>query len=341
MHRVSQGSTESRAPLHRSNEYIMSSTPQTTIDIPPEGIPPKLAAALVAAQADAEAITRDGKNTQRGYKYTTADQVSGAARASLTANGLAWMRRSTTVLPPGLDQCNIGNQSYPGDVLIDWVLVHESGATLTGSARVPIVAAPSRPHDKAQAASITYGSGYVLLGLLCLDREDENAPDRRKPPPSMADSLGPRCRGKAGKLGEGNDKRVKEYAEHLDREVAAVWAGALRHADVDAQKYIDAGESYPTPASLTVADGQSVRKVLTAALDKLAAEAPDEPEADMREGCRTMWRALRVAKGYPEEDWRKHWARLAGLTEWPETPTPGDREAALAGMRAELEEAGR
>jgi hypothetical protein len=142
---------------------------------------PTLAAALVAAQGEAKSLKRDGKNQHGGYKYATADQVADLGRQLLTRHGLAWSRLSHRLQAPTLALADIGNQTYVGDVVICWALRHgPTGETLAGEAAYPVICSKQRPHEKATAASVTYGCGQIIQGVLCWDREDErHAVDRR------------------------------------------------------------------------------------------------------------------------------------------------------------------
>lgn len=155
------------------------------IDETPQPIPPVIAFALVAAQAAAASLGRDAKNKQHDYKYTSSDVIAEAARQLLTAQGLAFCRCG--VMPTrsrGLAQAEIGNQYYVGDVVIDYALIHKSGAAWFGRSIISVIATASRPHDKAQAAAVTYATGQILMGLLCLDREarDGTSVDSRSEP---------------------------------------------------------------------------------------------------------------------------------------------------------------
>ena len=44
---------------------------------------------------------------------------------------------------------------------------------------VPAIPGKGRPEDKAEAGALTYCNGYVVLGLLQIEREDESSPNRR------------------------------------------------------------------------------------------------------------------------------------------------------------------
>lgn len=171
-----------------------------------------LDAALVACQHACESISRDGFNQHQKFKYSTADNVVEYARRMLTAFGLAWSRTETRVRPCAMAfDVDIGKQAYVGDVVISWELRHESGEKLAGVSEYPVIVGSGRPHEKATQASITYGCGSILLGLLCLDREDENTrvdarddggapePARRQPPAKPAPANRPEPPRQTGK----------------------------------------------------------------------------------------------------------------------------------------------
>lgn len=143
----------------------------------------ELYAALAAAQADVASIGKDGTNTQRGYRYATTEAVIRGSRQHLAAHGLAFLSTWAQALPevaPG----DIGKQHVAARVTIHWALGHAAGGQITGTATMDAIGSPARPPDKAVAAAVTYGLGFVLRGLLLLDRadEDEHAPDRRPEP---------------------------------------------------------------------------------------------------------------------------------------------------------------
>lgn len=144
---------------------------------------PELFAALAQAQADVESVGKDGTNTQRGYRYATTEAMIRGSRQHLASHGLAFLSTWAQSLPevaPG----DIGKQHVAARVTIHWVLGHASGGQIHGTAHMDAISSPARPPDKAVAAAVTYGLGFVLRGLLLLDRadEDEHSPDKRQEP---------------------------------------------------------------------------------------------------------------------------------------------------------------
>jgi hypothetical protein len=142
-----------------------------------------LFAALAKAQADVESVGKDGTNTQRGYRYATTEAMIRGSRQHLAGHGLAFFSTWSQAMPsvaPG----DIGKQHVAALVTIHWVLGHATGGQVSGTAHMDAIGSPARPPDKAVAAAVTYGLGFVLRGLLLLDRadEDEHSPDKRQEP---------------------------------------------------------------------------------------------------------------------------------------------------------------
>ncbi len=142
-----------------------------------------LFAALAKAQADVESVGKDGTNTQRGYRYATTEAMIRGSRQHLAGHGLAFFSTWSQAMPsvaPG----DIGKQHVAALVTIHWVLGHATGGQVSGTAHMDAIGSPARPPDKAVAAAVTYGLGFVLRGLLLLDRadEDEHSPDKRLEP---------------------------------------------------------------------------------------------------------------------------------------------------------------
>lgn len=144
---------------------------------------PELQAALAKAQAAVGSVGKDGTNTQRGYRYATTEAMIRGSRQHLAAHGLAFLCSWSQALPE-VAAGDIGKQHVAARVTIEWALAHEAGGQIVGTATMDAIGSPARPPDKAVAAAVTYGLGFVLRGILLLDRadEDEHAPDRRPEP---------------------------------------------------------------------------------------------------------------------------------------------------------------
>jgi len=250
-------------------------------------LPPELAKAIVAAQTAADKLRRDGKGDKG--KYTTADAIAAEASRVLNEHGAGWMRTGLDFAEPGLAQSDIGNQSYVGDLVQTWMIVHESGPAIIGTSRMPVVTSRGRPPDKATAASLTYDVGQILRGALCMERESENAIDRREDVDDGSqyrhgrqesrrtrDNLGPRCTGAAAGIARSITESLADLSGILDKPQDKVYGSALRKY-IDLSKY---GSKLPTPAQLTVDDGKIIKDTLAAKLAEVSRQPGDDPDED-------------------------------------------------------------
>lgn len=227
-------------------------------------LPPELAKAIVASQKAAEVLERDGKGDKG--KYTTGDAVAAEARRVLNLHGAAWMLLDAYPVSAGLGSADIGQQSYVGDIVQQWVIVHESGAMLEGGGRMPVVVSKGRPHDKAVGASLTYGVGVCLRGAMCFVREDKNAIDKRvddSPPADVQSAAGAQaCRTK-----------VERVAELSNIPPGEVWRALCTKLTIEPMD--DGGP--PTADDLTVGEGKIVLAYLETEVKRL--EADRKPES--------------------------------------------------------------
>lgn len=145
---------------------------------------PELFAALAQAHADMETVGKDGENTDRDYRYATAEAMIRAARKAMSPHGLAAWHTFYPTQPGIRGDGQIGRQFVCATVRIDWVVSHSGGGYIRGWAEIDAIASGGRTHDKAEAAAATYGWGFVLRGLLNMDRaeEDPNSVDQRPEP---------------------------------------------------------------------------------------------------------------------------------------------------------------
>lgn len=164
-------------------------------------ITPELCAALALAQEQAKTVDKAGRNRDRNYRYATADDMIAAGRAARRGTGLALLTIWGTV-PAALPRKgqDFGAQWVHATVEIRWVLTHAGGGLLSGVVHVDAIASKGRPPDKAIAAALTYGEGFLERGLMRLDRDedpddvDQRADDRpadHRPAPAQPPS-GPR-----------------------------------------------------------------------------------------------------------------------------------------------------
>lgn len=138
--------------------------------------------ALAGAQGAATTVGKGGYNDHGDYAYATADSIVAEARRCLSGAGLAlvvsgWSTHSRREAPKDAKQwvcCT---------VRIHWILGHGDGGVLVGWADMDAVESHRVTSNKAIGAAVTYGKGFVALGLCNLDRavEDEHDVDRQEP----------------------------------------------------------------------------------------------------------------------------------------------------------------
>ena len=140
----------------------------------PEHVPkfPTMAAALVAAQRHAQAVAKASKNSFHGYKYASAEALIEESRLALGEAGLAVMPVNWVVVPVS------DLEGVKSKVQVTYMLVHESGASVTATTETSVLPEKGRPQDKAEATALTYNLGYYLRGLLLLPREEESVDTR-------------------------------------------------------------------------------------------------------------------------------------------------------------------
>lgn len=131
-----------------------------------------LAAALVKAQACAEAVAKSSINSFHRYKFASAEALIEEGRSALSSNGLALMTSSWDVVPSPIE-------GITSRVVVHYLLVHSSGESLELHAETSVLPEKGRPQDKAEATALTYNLGYFIRGLLLLPREEEGAVDAR------------------------------------------------------------------------------------------------------------------------------------------------------------------
>lgn len=127
------------------------------------------AKAFVAAQMATEAVKKAASNPHFKSKYADLAEVVEATVPALNANGIAVMQS------PGYEN---------GLVSITTVLIHESGATATGTLRLN----PTKADPQGIGSAITYGRRYALLAMTGAAPEDDdgNAASQRHPPKTIS-----------------------------------------------------------------------------------------------------------------------------------------------------------
>jgi hypothetical protein len=122
----------------------------------------KLAGALVKAQGELRAITKDGTNPHFKSKFATLDAIIAEVRPSLAANGLAVIQGATT---PHTTESGIVTA-----FTVETMLVHESGEWVLSAVVMPIIKAD----PQGAGAAITYGRRYGISALLSLATEEDD-----------------------------------------------------------------------------------------------------------------------------------------------------------------------
>ncbi len=130
----------------------------------------------------------------------------------------------------------------------------------------------------------------------------------------------------------------------------AVIHGALRKLALDAETTpklrgaIQNGawlslEAMPVPAGQILS--ASLKAWLAAIEPELEPELELDTDAELETGARRiakrLWDTLIEADQSIAEEWRSHWARMAGLTSWPDQPTLDDYKLLIKGLQAELD----
>lgn len=134
----------------------------------PSTITPNLAASLVKAQAQMQAVAKGSKNSHHGYKYTSSEDIIDAARDVLNENSLSYTVESASyVATPGEAVWNA-----VGLLVMVFLLEHASGEQRRVTADIPVCPERGRPLDKALFAARTEGLGYGLRDLLLIPRKD-------------------------------------------------------------------------------------------------------------------------------------------------------------------------
>ncbi len=113
------------------------------------------AKAFVAAQMATEAVKKAASNPHFKSKYADLSEVVEATVPALNANGIA------VIQSPG----------YDGELVsITTTLLHESGATVTGTLRMR----PTKNDPQGVGSAITYGRRYSLLAMTGAAPEDDD-----------------------------------------------------------------------------------------------------------------------------------------------------------------------
>ena len=126
---------------------------------------PKLAEALWKAQQEFPAIGKDSTNPHFKNKYASLDAIIATVRPILATYGLSLTQNSEA--------------TSEGKALnVFTTLVHQSGASVTACAYVPL----AKQDAQGAGGALTYGRRYSLSALLCLATEDDDDGHRASQP---------------------------------------------------------------------------------------------------------------------------------------------------------------
>lgn len=145
---------------------------------------PNLCAALVKAVAAAKAVGKEGYNDHHKYAYATAESMIDEGRAALASCGLTLLvtdvAMDDAVSTRWVDKRGEVHEQTYQTIACTYVLVHDSGETLTFGRTWPIVEQAGRPFDRAQGGAQTTALAYTIRDVLMLPRDDDRAAmDRR------------------------------------------------------------------------------------------------------------------------------------------------------------------
>lgn len=145
----------------------------------------EIAAALVKAQAQIEAVKKDSANPFFKSKYADLASVRDAIREPFAANGLCVVQEPST---------------EDGRVCITTTLLHSSGQYIRSSLRLT----PVKQDPQAIGSAITYGRRYALQAVAGVAPEDDDgnaASQGKQLPPGVkpADQVPPPAKKKSAK----------------------------------------------------------------------------------------------------------------------------------------------
>lgn len=185
-----------------------------------EGIPAKVAIALVKAQRLVKRVQHDQGNTHHNYRYTSAEALLEAATEWFGQAGLAFVQYGWRREAPRAEEWLFASaenktvsieESAPARLVILYALIHESGEVWEmPPTSIPVLPEKGRPLDKAEATALTYSLGYTLRGLLKIPRSDDGTDANQRADDDGEDRAAHRSRGRviapSGKLSEVRDR---------------------------------------------------------------------------------------------------------------------------------------
>jgi hypothetical protein len=134
----------------------------------------ELATALVKVQAKLQPAAKDAKNPFFKSNCSTLNSVWDACRQLLTENGLA------------ISQVN---QATESGVIIETILMHESGEWISGEIFLPLTQADAQGVGSATSYGRRYGLA-AIVGIVADEDDDGNAASHQKQTKQQPNSAG-------------------------------------------------------------------------------------------------------------------------------------------------------
>lgn len=156
----------------------------------------KLAAALVKAHADINAVAKNASNPFFKSKYATLDAVVDAVKKPLLEQGI--------VVTQGVQDAAEG-------VAIETMLLHSSGQWISSTLRLPA----TKEDAQGYGSAISYGRRYGLMAICNVPAEDDDGNAAAATAPSRITPV-------AGSLAA-LDKDEQEKAKQLANAIVDLW----------------------------------------------------------------------------------------------------------------------
>lgn len=181
----------------------------------------KIAAALVAAQADIRAVEKSATNPHFKSKYVPLDAIIAMARPALAKHGIAIVQA--------------GNPFDDGrGLLVETRLVHDSGEWISGIVYIPF----GKADPQGAGAAMTYGRRFGLSALLSISSEDDDDGNIASRPAAKRSERGTGGPANAGTAAVGHSAAG---------ETGSAATAPTRAAFVDQTKVLPFGKSKGTP----------------------------------------------------------------------------------------------
>lgn len=125
-----------------------------------------IAAKLLKAQSIATEVEKSARNGHHNYFYATADSIVACGKQALIGAGLALVNTGYLVDR----EKSVVHATF-------WLVDSEGEEKIELTAEMPFVVGQGRPDDKAVSASLTELRGYLMLGLLQIERVGQEVND--------------------------------------------------------------------------------------------------------------------------------------------------------------------